>query len=119
MKSDFKNGVLTLTVSGADLIDGSPIYDIKPYIRFTDSHEDAVSGFADTEEFPLLKVEIAPALLSRLPESKRETLLRILENDPRPAYQNEDGRTYGFPFSDFEIHFTVENGTLKVTGIDG
>lgn len=117
IKSEFKNGVLTLTVSGADLIDGTPIYDIKPYIKYTDSREDAISGFADTEEFNLLEVEIPEELLKTIPEEKRKTLFTILENDPRPAYQEDGDRVYGFEFADFEIKFKVENNILTVTEI--
>lgn len=117
IKSEFKNGVLTLTVSGADLIDGTPIYDIKPYIKYTDSREDAISGFADTEEFNLLEVEIPEELLKTIPEEKRRTLFTILENDPRPAYKEDGDRVYGFEFADFEIKFKVENNILTVTEI--
>ncbi|MBR7073312.1 MAG: tRNA (N6-threonylcarbamoyladenosine(37)-N6)-methyltransferase TrmO, partial [Eubacterium sp.] len=108
VKSEFKNGTLTLTVNGADLIDGTPIYDIKPYVKYSDCHENAVSGFADSEEFSILKVEIDNQLLNKLPKEKRQTLLTILENDPRPAYQNDSERVYGFEFAEFEIKFTVE-----------
>ncbi|MBQ3903665.1 MAG: tRNA (N6-threonylcarbamoyladenosine(37)-N6)-methyltransferase TrmO [Eubacterium sp.] len=117
VKSEFKNGTLTLTVNGADLIDGTPIYDIKPYVKYSDSHADAVSGFADSEEFSILKVEIDSQLLNKLPKEKRQTLLTILENDPRPAYQNDSERVYGFEFAEFEIKFTVEGNTLKVKDI--
>ena len=117
VKSEFKNGTLTLTVNGADLIDGTPIYDIKPYVKYSDCHENAVSGFADSEEFSILKVEIDNQLLNKLPKEKRQTLLTILENDPRPAYQNDSERVYGFEFAEFEIKFTVEENTLKVKDI--
>ncbi|MBR6392056.1 MAG: tRNA (N6-threonylcarbamoyladenosine(37)-N6)-methyltransferase TrmO [Eubacterium sp.] len=117
VKSEFKNGTLTLTVNGADLIDGTPIYDIKPYVKYSDCHENAVSGFADSEEFNILKVEIDNQLLNKLPKEKRQTLLTILENDPRPAYQNDSERVYGFEFAEFEIKFTVEGNTLKVKDI--
>lgn len=117
IKSEFKNGVLSLTVSGADLIDNTPIYDIKPYIKYTDCHEDAVSGFADTEEFNILEVEIDEELMNSIPKEKRKTLLTILENDPRPAYQNNENRVYGFEFGKFEIKFTVKENHLKVTDI--
>ena len=117
VKSEFKNGTLILTVNGADLIDGTPIYDIKPYVKYSDSHENAVSGFADSEEFNILKVDIDSELLNKIPKEKRQTLLTILENDPRPAYQNDSERVYGFEFSEFEIKFTVEENTLKVKDI--
>lgn len=117
IKSDFKNGVLTLTVSGADLMDGTPIYDIKPYVKYTDCHGDAASGFADSEEFNILQVEIDEELLSTVPKEKRKALLTILENDPRPAYQNDESRVYGFQFGKLEIKFTVKDNHLKVTEI--
>ena len=117
IKSDFKKGILTLTVSGADLIDGTPIYDIKPYVKYSDCHTDAVSGFADTEEFPQLKVEFEGQLEKKIPENKVKALITILENDPRPAYHKENGRSYGFEFADYEIKFTVEDKTLRVTEI--
>lgn len=119
IKTQFKNGCLSLTVSGADLIDSTPIYDIKPYIKYTDSHSDAVSGFADTKEFNLLEVDIPSELLEIIPKSKREALKIILENDPRPAYQKDGDRTYGFNFAEFEIKFTVNENKLKVTEIYG
>ncbi len=108
-----------LKVSGADLIDGTPIYDIKPYIKFTDSHEDAVSGFVETSEFSMLKVEMPEELLSIIPEDKREALITILENDPRPAYQEDESRIYGFNYAGYEIKFTVKNDILEVKEIYG
>lgn len=117
IKSEFKNGVLLLTVRGADLISGTPIYDIKPYIKYSDCHEDAVSGFADKREFPLLEVEFCNGTQNKIPKDKMKTLITVLENDPRPAYHNEDGRSYGFSFAEYEIKFTVEKNTLKVYGI--
>ncbi len=106
-----------LIVSGADLIDGTPIYDIKPYIKFSDCRADAVSGFAESNGFPLLDVEIKDEHLKIIPESKRSTLFEILKNDPRPAYHSDNKREYGFRFSDFEIKFTVNNNKLEVTDI--
>lgn len=108
-----------LTVSGADLISGTPIYDIKPYIKFTDCHEDAVSGFADTNDFPSLEVEINDEWLNRVPKEKHETLFSILKSDPRPAYQHDEDRVYGFRFADYEIRFSVKGTTLTVVAIEG
>ena len=116
-KVEIINSKPVLTVSGADLVSGTPIYDIKPYIKFTDSHPEAVSGFADTEEFPVLEVKIDKTLLDRIPDEKQNTLFEILKNDPRPAYHDDENRDYGFRFSDYEIKFTVKNDTLEVTDI--
>lgn len=106
-----------LIVSGADLINGTPIFDIKPYIRFTDAHKDAVSGIADSVPFHHLEVVIPTALEERIPDEKRETLRAILKDDPRPAYQQNNERQYGFSFADKEIQFKVEGNTLTVTNI--
>ena len=106
-----------LVVSGADLINGTPIYDIKPYIRFTDSHEDAVSGIADTVPFHRLTVILPPELATKIPADKQENLRAILAEDPRPAYQQNNTRQYGFTFADKEIRFRVEDDTLTVTDI--
>ena len=111
-------GKLILTVSGADLVSGTPIYDIKPYIKFTDSHGDAVCGFTEEYEFPGLEVKDEKKLLDTLPEKKRETLLTILENDPRPAYHEDENRIYGFEFAEYEVKFRVKNTTLEVTQIN-
>lgn len=108
-----------LLVSGADLMNGTPIYDIKPYIPFTDCHSDAAAGFVDSTPFPVLQVSISEKLLQKIPSDKHQTLFTILENDPRPAYQEDADRVYGFPFAGYEIHFTVKDGLLTVTEIDG
>ena len=106
----------SLIVSGADLISGTPIYDVKPYIKFTDSHDDAVSGFCENNEFHELEVVADDELLRRIPKEKQSVLLDILKNDPRPAY-HKDEREYGFFFADYEIKFIVENDELKITEI--
>ena len=103
-----------LRVSGADLMDGTPIYDIKPYLAFTDSHPDAIGGFADEKKAYALKVDFPKALLVRIPESKREALLELLSEDPRPQYIDDPNRVFGFPFADVEIRFTVHDGVLTV-----
>ena len=102
-----------LHVSGADLMDGTPIYDIKPYLAFTDSHPDAVSGFADEHKNYSLTVDFPEELLSKISESKRKALLELLSEDPRPQYIEEE-RIYGFEFSNCEIKFYVSNGVLIV-----
>ncbi len=116
-KIEQRKGRTVLTVSGADLINGTPIYDIKPYITFTDSHSDAVSGFVEDNAFSELEVKISEELLSRLPEEKRGILITILENDPRPAYHGDENRLYGFGYAGYEIKFKVSGKTLEVCGI--
>ena len=103
-----------LHVSGADLMDNTPIYDIKPYLPYTDSHPDAVGGFADPVKDNTLEVEFPEEWLRLIPENKREALLEVLANDPRPSYQNDPERIYGFEFAGFEIKFTMEGNVLKV-----
>ena len=112
-----KNEGTVLLVTGADLLDGTPIYDIKPYLSFTDSHPDAIGGFADGVLDKGLRVDFPDELLSILPENEREDLIRILENDPRPSYQNDENRVYGMRFSDKEIRFSVKDGILTVCEI--
>ena len=107
-----------LIVSGADLLDGTPIYDIKPYISYSDCHTDAVCGFADPVKNYALKVDICKDLLSKVHISKQKALLLILEQDPRPSYQNDPKREYGMRFSDYEIFFKVDGDTLTVTRIE-
>ena len=101
-------------VSGADLMDGTPIFDIKPYIPYADSHPDALGGFTDTAGEFLLEVQFPPALLELLPESKRSAAVGVLSHDPRPSYQRKPGRVYGLPFAGFDIRFTVEGEKLTV-----
>ncbi len=109
---------LSLVVSGADLMDGTPIYDIKPYIPFSDSHPDAVGGFADEHYSDALSVTFPEALLELFPDEKREALLEILRQDPRPSYHNDPDRIYGFPFAGFEIRFRVDGEKLAVVSVE-
>ena len=106
-----------LIVSGADLLDGTPIYDIKPYIAYSDCHTDAVSGFADPVREYSLNVVFCKELLSKIHISKQKALIQILEQDPRPSYQNDPEREYGFRFADYEIFFKVDGDTLTVTAV--
>jgi len=106
-----------LLVSGADLMDGTPIFDIKPFLPFTDNHPDAVGGFAAPLADYRLTVRCEDALLSLLPEEKRAPLIDLLADDPRPAYQSDASRIYGFPFAGYEIRFCVEGSVLTVTEI--
>ena len=106
-----------LYVSGADLMDGTPIYDIKPYVPYTDCHPDAAEGFAPADTSRLLKVEIPEEMLVHIPEEDRAALRGVLEQDPRPAYQRDPERVYGFGFAGMEVRFTVRNGVLQVVGV--
>ena len=103
-----------LHVSGADLMDGTPIYDIKPYIAYTDSHPDAVSGFASTPAEYLLEVDFPESLLHQVPEAQRESLIEVLAHDPRPQYQDDPKRVYGMAFGEMEVKFMVEGIQLTV-----
>ncbi len=107
-----------LIVEGADLMDGTPIFDIKPYLPYTDSHPDAVGGFADAHVFDALQVNFPAALLEKVPQDKREALLGVLAGDPRPSYQNDPKRVYGFGFAGLEVRFTVAEGVLTVCGVE-
>ena len=113
-----EEGDLRLVVSGADLMNGTPILDIKPYLPFTDSHPDAVGGFADEKLSYRLKVEFPDELLVRIPTEKRSAILEILAEDPRPAYQKDPDRIYGFPFAGHEICFRVAEETLTVLHVE-
>ncbi len=106
-----------LIVEGADILDGTPIYDIKPYLSYTDSHPDAVCGFADNVKEYKLNVVIPERILSVIEKEYHDELISILEGDPRPQYQHDSEREYGFLFSRYEIFFRVENDTLTVTSI--
>lgn len=106
-----------LIISGADLMDGTPIFDIKPYLPFTDSHPEAVSGFAERVADYSLNVEFNCDFPADFPENKKEALKIVLENDPRPSYKEDSHHLYGFVFAGFEIKFSVENGVLKVKEI--
>lgn len=111
------NGLL-LAVSGADLMDGTPIYDIKPYLPFTDAHPEATGGFATPVKDNTLTVELPSELLHKLPPEKHEALRKILAEDPRPHYHTDPTRVYGFAFADFEIKFRVDDSKLLVVAID-
>ena len=106
-----------LHVGGADLMDGTPIFDIKPYIPYSDCHPDAIGGFTDTAGSFLLQVDFPPELLARLPEEKQESAIGVLSHDPRPSYQKDSDRVYGLVFAGFDIRFTVQNDVLTVTDV--
>ena len=104
-------------VRGADLVDGTPIFDIKPYIPYADSHPEAVGGFASAPAGETLTVVIPPEQLKKVPESRREALRGVLAQDPRPHYQNDPNRVYGFQFAGMEVRFSVAEQTLTVLEI--
>lgn len=104
-------------VAGADLMDGTPIFDIKPYIPYGDCHPDATGGFTDTAKDFLLKVVFPEALLHKLPSDKRDAAIGVLSHDPRPSYQKDSGRIYGLTFAGCDIHFTVKDNTLTVCDV--
>ena len=106
-----------LHVGGADLMDGTPIFDIKPYIPYGDSHPEATGGFTDTADDFLLDVIFPDDLLEQLPQSKRQAAVDVLSHDPRPSYQRKPGRIYGLNFANYDIRFTVEGQTLTVVEI--
>ena len=107
-----------LHVGGADLMDGTPIFDIKPYIPYADCQIDAIGGFTDTAGDFLLEVDFPATLLSLLPESKRDAAVQVLSHDPRPSYQRKLGRVYGLTFAGFDIRFTVEETRLTVVAVE-
>ena len=107
-----------LHVGGADLMDGTPIFDIKPYIPYSDCHEGATGGFTDTAGEYLLQVNFPAALLALLPDDKREAAIGILSHDPRPSYQRKSDRIYGISFAGFDIRFTVNDDVLTVTAVE-
>lgn len=110
---DEKRGPI-LYVSGADLMDQTPIYDIKPYIAYADSHPDALEGFAGAVKEKKLEVEFPEELLRRYPEEKWSAVIGILEQDPRPAYDTDKTRVYGVKFAGYDVRFTVSGNRLTV-----
>lgn len=106
-----------LFVGGADLMDGTPIFDVKPYIPYADSHPDAVGGFTDSSRDFLLCVDFPPELLAQVPKGCRAALTGVLEHDPRPSYQSDPERIYGLDFAGLNVRFTVRDSTLTVREI--
>ena len=105
-----------LLVSGADLMDGTPIYDIKPYLPYADAHPEALGGFAPSPK-ETIEVKSPPELLQKLPEGQREALLGVLAQDPRPQYQNDPERVYGMSFGGWDVKFRVKDGVLTVLSL--
>lgn len=106
-----------LHVGGADLMDGTPIFDVKPYVPYADSHPDAKGGFTDGAGEYLLQVDFPQTLLEKLPEEKRSAAVGVLSHDPRPSYQRKPGRIYGLSFAGWDIRFTVDGDILTVVDI--
>ena len=107
-----------LHVAGADLMDGTPIFDIKPYIPYADCHPEATGGFTDQIHYGRLDVDFPEALLAAVPPDKRRALIEVLAQDPRPGYRHgESGKRYGVAFAGFDVRFTVRGGVLRVTEV--
>lgn len=106
-----------IEISGADMLDGTPIYDIKPYIAYTDSHPEALGGFSDEVFDNCLMVEENEEYKNVMPSDKYEALLQILASDPRPGYKDDSNRVYGLSFAGFEVKFTVRDGILRIESI--
>ena len=107
-----------LHVAGADLMDGTPIFDIKPYIPYSDCRPDATGGFTDSAADFILDVDFPAPLLARIPESKRDAAVAVLSHDPRPSYQRSPDRIYGLSFAGTDIRFRVEEKTLHVIEVN-
>lgn len=107
-----------LHVGGADLMDGTPIFDIKPYIPYGDCHPDATGGFTDTAGDFLLRVNFPDDLLTILPEDKQQAAIGVLSHDPRPSYQRNPDRVYGLTFAGYDIRFRVEGDLLTVQSVE-
>lgn len=105
-----------LHVAGADLMDGTPIYDVKPYLPYADAHPEALGGFAPSPK-ETIEVKSPPELLQKLPEGQREALLGVLAQDPRPQYQNDPERVYGMSFGGWDVKFRVKDGVLTVLSL--
>ncbi len=114
--TDDKDGPV-IYVKGADLMNGTPIYDIKPYLPYADSHPDAVGGFTENLEERRVKVVFPDELAGKVPGNKLKGLICVLEQDPRPSYQNDSERVYGFGYAELEISFKVDGNILTVTEI--
>jgi len=113
---DSPEGVV-LIVSGADMMDGTPIYDIKPYLPYVDSVPEAVGGFTQSTAEYHVDVDVPAELLARIPKEHHQTLLGVLRQDPRPAYQHDESRVYGLPFAGMDVKFTMKGGILTVVDV--
>lgn len=107
-----------IRVAGADLLDGTPIYDIKPYLPYADCKPEAVGGFASAPKEATLTVTLPPELEEKVPEAKRAALRGVLAQDPRPSYQDDPERVYGMGFAGLDVHFRVAGGRLTVVEVN-
>ena len=107
-----------LCVSGIDMVDQTPIYDIKPYIPYTDCHPEASEGFTSRTKEYALKVVFPSELLNQLPENKREAIIKVLKQDPRPAYDNDPERLYGVAYAGWDVRFRVKKDRLTVYEVE-
>ncbi len=117
VEDDPQDGTV-LIVSGVDLLDGTPILDIKPYLPYADAHPEAAGSFAEAHRDDALRVVFPDALLAVLPEEKREAVCACLAEDPRPSYQNDPARVYSMRFAGYDVHFHVDGDVLTVTAVD-
>lgn len=111
-----KHGTV-IHIGGGDLMDGTPIFDIKPYIPYSDAHPNALGGFTDTAGDFLLEVNFPTALLQLLPQEKQQAAIGVLSHDPRPSYQHQPDRVYGMQFAGYDIRFTVTEKILTVCSV--
>lgn len=116
IESDTTRGPV-ITVVGADLMDGTPIYDIKPYIPYADSHPEAKGGFTDTHAICRLTVVIPDCFHHLFSQSQLQAFYKVLELDPRPHYHKSGQKEYGMPYMDYDVHFSVNDGVLTVTDV--
>lgn len=117
IENDEKFGQV-LIVSGADLLNGTPIYDIKPYLSYTDCHTDAIGSYADANLSHKLSVEVEEELLLKFPQGKRDAMLDCIREDPRPSYQSDPERLYAMSFAGYDIRFYVNGTTAKIVEIE-
>ena len=107
-----------LTVEGVDMLDGTPIYDIKPYLPYVDVREDAIGSFSTEKKNYALEVIVSQDLLGQITPDKREVLVQILAQDPRPSYQEDPDRIYGMSFAGYNVKFSVAEGKLTVLNVE-
>lgn len=117
-KVEYTENCPVLHVAGIDLRDGTPIYDIKPYLAYVDSHPEAKSGFADDVKDYTLEVDFPKELLRKFPVKKQQAIIEVLKQDPRPAYHNDPERKYGISFAGYDVHFKVADGKLTVFEVE-
>lgn len=106
-----------LVVEGADLMDGTTILDVKPYVPYSDLHVEATGGFTDTNKLKRLTVEFSAEMPKKMTSEQKEELASVLSEDPRPAYQNDENREYGLDYGEFSVKFKVKDGVLTVTSV--